>query len=1002
MISPFNIFKLTLNMYRNFPFWQSPKYFFYLTLFLSIIIFSNQTSAQLYEVDTQNLRLIYFGEANKYLVKYVAQCFENAFNFNSKLYNYESTEKITVLMHDFNDFGDAGTGTIPHNHIVLAIAPFNYEYETSPANERMNTTFNHELVHLVTLDQAASSDLFFRHVFVGKVNESSENPLTIIYSYLTDPRRSTPRWFKEGIAVFLETWMAGGIGRANGGYDEMVFRTMVKENKPIYDILAFESEGTQTDFQVGANSYLYGTRFMNYLALRYGPEKLIYWTSRDDSSYAYFASNFKHVFNTSLADEWNSWITFENKFQKENLQRISTNPLTKYRQISLNALGALSRSFYDSKNHKIYAAIDFPGQIAQIVSINTENGEVEKLGNVKGPALYYVTSLAYDSSSQTLFYTANNNDYRSLYSLNIKSGDSKLLLDEERIGDLAFNSADKSLWGIRHYNGQSTIVRIPYPYTEWNQIYSWPYGRDLYNIDISADGKKITGSLAEINGQQLLILMNIDDMLNGSFSFDTLYNFENSIPANFVFSKDGKYLYGSSYYSGVSNIYRYDINNNDIDIISNCQTGFFRPISISKDSLIVFKYTSAGFLPIMIADKRIENVSAVKLLGEEVIEEHPVLKNWIAPPPSSVNIDSLITYKGNYNVFKHFDIASFYPVVEGYKDYVSYGLRFDFSDPIGFQNLNLTASYSPYKILPLNERWHLKLSYSYLDWKFESTLNNADFYDLFGPTKVSRKGYSIGIQHHKNIIYDSPRIMDYSVYANYYGNLERLPDYQNILATYNKYFNFGATFGYKNEIFSLGAVDFEKGYKWKINFNNNVVRKSFYPHIRNDLDFGFALPINHSSIWLRSSLGYSYSHGNRLNPFTNFYFGGFGNNYIDNQSEKRYREYYSFPGVELNSIGGTNYGKLLLEWNLPPIRFSNFGFTQFFVNYARTSLFSTAIVTNFDSKTLRRSLLDFGAQIDFRFIMLFHLKMTFSVGYAAAIEKNQKISDEIIFSLKIL
>ncbi|MCB9250095.1 MAG: hypothetical protein H6613_16875 [Ignavibacteriales bacterium] len=72
------------------------------------------------------------------------------------------------------------------------------------------------------------------------------------------------------------------------------------------------------------------------------------------------------------------------------------------------------------------------------------------------------------------------------------------------------------------------------------------------------------------------------------------------------------------------------------------------------------------------------------------------------------------------------------------------------------------------------------------------------------------------------------------------------------------------------------------------------------------MDYGFALPINHSSIWLRSSAGYSY--GDRDEPFANFYFGGFGNNYVDNLPEKRYREYYSFPGVELNSIGGTNYG----------------------------------------------------------------------------------------------
>jgi hypothetical protein len=55
-----------------------------------------------------------------------------------------------------------------------------------------------------------------------------------------------------------------------------------------------------------------------------------------------------------------------------------------------------------------------------------------------------------------------------------------------------------------------------------------------------------------------------------------------------------------------------------------------------------------------------------------------------------------------------------------------------------------------------------------------------------------------------------------------------------------------------------------------------------------------------------------------------------------------------------------------------------------------------------DSKQYRRSFIDLGAQVDFRVIMLFNLKLTFSVGYAAAVEKDQRMTDELMFSLKIL
>ena len=164
----------------------------------------------------------------------------------------------------------------------------------------------------------------------------------------------------------------------------------------------------------------------------------------------------------------------------------------------------------------------------------------------------------------------------------LQTGESKLLIDGVRTGELTFNGVDRSLWGIRHFNGISTIVRIPFPYTDWNQIYSLPYGLTMYDIDISKDGKQIVGALAEINGNQLLIKSDIDSLMNGTAKFDTLFNFENSLPANFTFSDDDKYLYGSSYYSGVSNIYKYSFEEKDMSILSNCETGLFRPISLNQ------------------------------------------------------------------------------------------------------------------------------------------------------------------------------------------------------------------------------------------------------------------------------------------------------------------------------------------------------------------------------------------------------------------------------------
>jgi hypothetical protein len=968
--------------------------------FLYILILANEISGQFNYIETPSLKLIYYGKAHEYLVNHTARCFENSLKFHSNLFQYTPSEKVTVVIHDLSDYGYAGATAIPINRLTIGIAPYSYAYEIVPSNERMNSIMHHEIVHIVANDQASHNDKFFRSLFIGKVYPEAENPLTMIYSYLTNPRRYAPRWYHEGIAVFLETWMSGGLGRAQGAYDEMVFRTMVLDSARIYDLVGLESEATKISFQSTAVAYLYGTRFMSFLALEYGPEKLIEWTSRNEGSKGYFIYQFNKIYGLPINEVWNQWTDWEKKFQENNLRVIHKNPATRYRQISQNALGSVSRMYYDDINHKLFAAVNYPGQAAHLAEINTQTGEIRKITDVKGAALYFVTSLTYDPSSATLFYTTDNNDWRDLKSINVKTGKKKLLLKEERIGDLVFNRKDKSIWGVRHYNGISTLVRIPYPYKEWNQIYSWPYGSDIYDIDISPDGQLLTAALVEINGRQTLIMLEIEQLLQGDRNYKILCDFENSIPANFVFSANGEYLYGSSYYTGVSNIFRYHLKTDSMMIITNCESGFFQPIPLSNDSLIVLRYTADGFVPAMISTKGTEKVSAIQFLGREIVKKHPIVKEWKAESPGSIDLDNRIISRGTYKSFRHLKLVSLYPIIEGYKNFAAFGVGTYFCTPIGLHNFHLSTSYTPNSNLDSDEKWHVNLDYQHLGWQFNFTYNYADFYDLFGPTKTGFKGYSLGLQYKKTLIYDQPKTMDYTLYITGYGGLERMPDYQNVRATFKEYLAFGIKYTFKNQSASLGAVDYEKGYIMHLHSHNNYVNKELLPRLYFTFDYGFPFPLDHSSVWLRYSAGYSY--GDRDDPFANFYFGGFGNNWVDYLPEKRYREYYSYPGVAINNVGGTNFTKLMAEWTLPPIRFRRLGRSSFYIPWARLALFSTGIITNIDKEVYRRVLLNLGSQIDFRMIILSHLKFTLSFGYAVAFEKEEKLDNEFMISLKIL
>ncbi len=974
--------------------------FFFISLLLIPNIFLNAQTLNSFQ--TNDLNTIYIDQNQYYLIPHLASCFRNSMSFHSKLFDYKSEEQVAVLFHDFGDWGYAGAINIPFNIVIVAIEPFDYVFDVMPANERMNWLMNHELTHIVMCDKPNSRDRFFRSLFSGKVNATTEQPLSILYSYLASPRRYSPRWYHEGIAVFMETWMAGGVGRALGGYDEMVFRSMVFDSSYFYNAVGLESEGTTIDFQVGMNAYLYGTRFVNYLAYQYGPQKLLDWFKRTDDSYTFYASQFKQVYNTSLRDEWDKWISFERDLQKENIKLIEEFQTTGYKNICRESLGAVSRQFYDKNENKIYAAINYPGQLAQISSISLSNGKIEKLVDMPSPAMYYVASIAYDDSSSTLFYTTNNSqNWRTINSFNIRTKENKTLLNQARIGDIVFNKADKSLWGLQHNNGLSYLVKIPYPYENWQTIYLMPYGQDLFDIDISPDGKYLSGTKSEISGKQKLIIVDIKQAEEGTVNFDELYEFENNSASNFVFSPDGKNLYGSSYLTGVSNVFCYNFETKEMEILTNTETGFFRPIKISPDSILAFKYSGKGFSPVIFKENVLKDANAINYLGQKVVEKYPVLETWKAGSPAEVKIDSLMTYNGDYDAYNYMRLTSLYPIVEGYKDFPSYGLRLDLQDPLQLSSFILSASYSPNKLIQKKQRFHLGLAMKYWDWEFEADYNNADFYDLSGPTKTSQAGYGFILKYNKYLIDESPRKMDYTIQAEAYGDLERVPDYQNVAASFDKLYTVRGDLKYTRFRKSLGSVDNEEGFSVQVNSKNNYVNKNIYPRIWTNLSYGFLTPWNHSSVWFHGSVGNSFAE-NRDDAFANFYFGGFGNNYVDYLDVRRYRSYYSFPGVELNSIGGTNFGKLMVEWDLPAVRFREMGFLGFYSTFARLAFFSSGLITNFDKNSLQRKYLNAGAQLDFEVVLFSLMKSTISAGYAKAFQKSTKPTDEFMLSLKLL
>lgn len=967
-----------------------------LLLLCSTTLFAQRIS----HVKTDNLDLIFFGKRYTYLLPHVFQTYNNSIAFHQKLWDYKDY-RVNVILNDFEDQGHAGALVMPFNQVQIGIEPYGFAFSIIPSNERFQWLFNHELTHVVMADKANRTDRFFRGAIQGKVRRNEEKPVSALWSYLTVPRWYSPRWFHEGIACFMETWMSGGLGRTMGTYDEMYFRSIVNQNERIYSLIGLETEGTTIDFQIGTNSYLYGTRFVTYLANQYGIDRLKAFYSRTDSSKAFFAGQFRRVYNRSIRDAWDEWTQWESGFQQENLDRIKEFPLTPFTAITKKPLGSVSNYGYNPATGKMYAAVNYPGIVSEVAEIDVKSGKIRKIATLDSPLLYISTSLAYDPDHEKIYISEHNAKYRNLVEVDVRSGRKTVVNPRTRTGDLVFNRADQSLWGIKNDNGYSILVKIPKPYTDVIPMFTAPFGKAIFDLAVSNQGDQLSASLSGVKGEQSVILFSIKDLENGISGYNNVLTLDDNTLTQFKFSGDDRYLIGTSYYTGVSNVWRIRIEDKSFELISNTETGLFMPLQMNSNSLLVLKFYRDGMTPGIIPIQVLEDANSILYLGNQVHQNNPVVEEWSLPPASKSGFsqDSLKVLP--YRPVEQMKLANAYPDLGGFKKTVAVGYRLNWRDPMGLSDIDLFLAASPWSTYENKQKIHAQLQWKLWNWSFLANYNPTHFYDLFGPTRRSRAGYSLGINYKRFYSLKEPYKFQYEFGVYTYGDLEVLPNYQNVASPIKNLQAAYGSLGFTKFRKTLGGVDDEKGYSWNLSTTSYLAQGKLYPSMVSNQEIGLLVPfVRNTSFWLRNSVGQSL--GDRESSLSQFYFGGFRNNYLDWQPSEQYRETVAFPGAPIDSIPAYNYVKTIAELNLRPIRLRDVGTTWLYPTFIKSSLFGTHLMTNFDKPADLSHLFNVGAQIDVQLVMFSYLKTTWSFGYARRFQAEEEGGNGFMFSLKLL
>ena len=951
-----------------------------------------------YEKESKHFKIIY-RESHAHLVNHILSSAENALRKLRIIFDYTPTEKIVINTYDVSDYGFGATTTVPQNYIRLEIESLEPGYEAILYNERIQWLISHELVHIVVNDQESSIEKAFRSVF-RKVPPEKIQPFTTVYSLLTNFTRYSPRWYQEGIAVFMETWLNGGYGRTLGNFDEMYFRTLILEGKKFPSHWDIETILTHKSIFLQNIHYFYGTRFASYLAIKYGVQKLIDWyKTYPNQNLQGFIGKFEEVFNLSFYTAWDDFAKTEEKFQKENLRILRGAKLTEMKPLTNEVFGWVTAPYFDKRTLSIIYGYHRSGHLATLQKFHLLTKESEDLVTLPTPSMYQVASTAFDENNNLFFFTTNNNRlFRDVWVVDLRTKDKKILFPDSRIGNISVSSFTHDLWGVQQSGGISTLVVSPYPYNSVIPVMTFNFGEELNHLAVSPSGKKLAAVLHRSSGEQTIIVFNTKDLMgDGPISFETIAS--SGSPENPSWSKDESTLFWNGYTNGVSNIYRYNFEDSSISALTHCLTGLFKPIALSPDSLFAFQFTLNGFIPVVIDNKKAEYLPAIHYYGQKILDKDSEVIDWVLKDAERSVNQKGFTNEESYNALANLHLHSLVPVISGFQNQIMLGVFTHISDPLLIHDFTMEIGVSPFNETPSYPFFHLSLKYNFMQRFFlEYAYNGADFFDIFNSRKRSMIGSKIKVGNYYYWLYDKPHTIKQSTSLTFFRGVEFIND--NLVRVSQPDFAVLATnITSKNLRRTIGSSGYEHGNMISLTFTLYGTKFEDPQFLLNGyLEYDrYSLWIaNHNVLHLKLAGGYLLDNENVIQG--RFYFGGFGNRTVDNGLIRQFRKVFRYPGIPIYSLMTSKFFKFMLENAFPPIRVSGWALGNQYINHFDFSIYSQTLLTESE---MGNYWVDLGAQMDIKFKHWFNLESTLSVGIAKA--WSDKMNDwKWLISLKLL
>ena len=558
---------------------------------------------------------------------------------------------INLVLNDDTDAANGFAQSLPYNLIGLnAVAP----EEVSELSDYRDWTYDlvsHELAHIVHLDTIIGVPRY----------------VNAIFGRLLAPNAAQPRWFIEGLAVYFESALGSG-GRAKSPFFDMFLRAAVLDGT-LMDL--GEVSGAPLRWPRGTTSYLYGGRFLDFLARTYGEEVL------QELSYAYgrrlipFAVNrtLKDVVATDYPTAYDDFVhELEAKVELQvaevmRLGRHEGTPLTEHGQ-ELSAARV-------SPEGAIYF-VESPLNDHASLKVLRPNEREREIGWVHSGAIPALLPGGRTALLAQIEIEGYYRFYGDLFQIDLESGATRQLTHGARAQSVDV-STDGELVVFVQTDGAHSVVRAAprEDLTKVRTVVDLGPETQVWSPRLSPDGQLVV-FVGFANGQRDIYLADV-----ASGNLRPLSN-DLATDGGPVFWPDGHWVLFHSDRDGIYNLYAVPVAGGEPRRLSRVLTGAFNPEPVpGKDAVIYQSYGSDGF-----DLARLDDVDpSAAPLAEPARERAPTRGHarLMAYPSSSYNpVPTLLPKVWS-------------PVLETDAEGNTYGVSVNGSDAVGLHTYQLQA-----------------------------------------------------------------------------------------------------------------------------------------------------------------------------------------------------------------------------------------------------------------------------------------------------------------------